>query len=320
MGSHEQTPLIRTYRPADFNRYLGLRQAAEGADRGGRRITGARLKEELASPGLSPHQNLIVAEKGGELRGAVLLVPEPRIGRVILRPLVHPAHRGRGLGRLLLRRGLSSALDLGGRWAHLEVGRGNAAGRRLAERNGFEPVRRFWEMGLDLGGFDPGRLGGSGAAAGCFLEGQVETLTRLQNDSFRGTWGYNPNTTREVAHSLSMGGGSLKDVLVAFEGDRPAGYCWLKIDQPPAAGTGPGEGRVHMLGVRPDSRQRGVALSVLGWGLARLKEMGLNRAVLTVDRGNLQALALYRKAGFQVESETIWYGRELNPPFHHPGE
>jgi ribosomal protein S18 acetylase RimI-like enzyme len=66
-----------------------------------------------------------------------------------------------------------------------------------------------------------------------------------------------------------------------------------------------------MLGVRPDSRQKGVGRSVLGWGLARLKETGLKRAILTVDRLNPPALALYRRAGFEEESETIWYERGL---------
>ena len=90
MDSSSQTPVLRAYRPGDFNRYLGLRQAVEEAKGKKRTTNRAGLAEELGGPGLRPQENLLLAEAGGELWGAILLIPEPGIGRVILRPLVHP--------------------------------------------------------------------------------------------------------------------------------------------------------------------------------------------------------------------------------------
>ena len=214
-----------------------------------------------------------------------------------------------------MKRGLRTAGELGGQRAQVEVDRANTLGRRFLVGNGFAEVRRFWEMGLDL---EASKTGGKELAqvpCGCLLPGQEDVLTRLQNKSFTGSWGFNPNTVQEVAYALTRGRGSIKDVLVAFSKGRPSGYCWLKLDPE----TGPGVGRVHMLGVVPESRQRGAGFSVLSWGLDRLREMGCKRAVLTVDRLNPPALALYQRAGFAPLSETIWYEKDLIHPDRPPG-
>src|SRR5688572_22947243 len=55
---------------------------------------------------------------------------------------IAPAGRRRGLGRLLLRVGLESAIRHGATMALLEVREGNAAARSLYESEGFRPIGR----------------------------------------------------------------------------------------------------------------------------------------------------------------------------------
>jgi mycothiol synthase len=57
---------------------------------------------------------------------------------------------------------------------------------------------------------------------------------------------------------------------------------------------GEGAGRIYMLGVDPDYRERGLGRQLLLIGLSYLKTKGLQVIELTVDSENKVACALYR--------------------------
>ena len=63
-----------------------------------------------------------------------------------------------------------------------------------------------------------------------------------------------------------------------------------------------------MLGVSPQEAGRGLGKVLLQAGLARLARGGATRVILYVDAGNDAAVALYRKAGFQVEHTDTLFG------------
>lgn len=53
------------------------------------------------------------------------------------------------------------------------------------------------------------------------------------------------------------------------------------------------------LGVRPLFRRRGIGEALVGEALARLREGGVSKVRLEVNRANLPAIKLYRKLGFK---------------------
>ena len=85
---------------------------------------------------------VFVAEEAGETAGVLVLV-ETESGLLLDNVAVHPAHQGKGLGRLLLERAESEARERG--YAHLELYTHECMTENIAwyKRNGYaETVRK----------------------------------------------------------------------------------------------------------------------------------------------------------------------------------
>ena len=151
------------------------------------------------------------------------------------------------------------------------------------------------------------------AAIGCrYLQrGEEDKLTQIQNRSFAGYWGYNPNTVETITYRLNLSNHSLEDVVLACDGDKVIGYCWTEVIYERET-ISESRGRIFMLGVDPDYRGKGVGRTVLLAGLARLKSKGLWVAELTVDSENKAACALYHSLGFEVWKSSTWYEKVIN--------
>ena len=81
------------------------------------------------------------------------------------------------------------------------------------------------------------------------------------------------------------------------------------IEDNPAAGSMKGE--IHMLGVDPDYRKKGIGRNVLLAGLADLKSRGVTIVELTADGEDPAALGLYESVGFKKYSRAEWYEKKL---------
>lgn len=71
--------------------------------------------------------------------------------------------------------------------------------------------------------------------------------------------------------------------------------------------SGPGnkEGRIVFLGVKPRFRRRGIGRRLLDQALAQLREGQVGRAMLEVDGTEVEALSLFRGAGFEVTGQSL---------------
>ncbi|MGH2368173.1 MAG: GNAT family N-acetyltransferase, partial [Chloroflexota bacterium] len=65
------------------------------------------------------------------------------------------------------------------------------------------------------------------------------------------------------------------------------------------------EGRIIWLGVASHFRRRGIGSRLLDLALDAFRSRPLGRATLLVDGTQIEALALFRKAGFETEGQTI---------------
>ena len=313
---------IRNYQPADFNKYVLLITEAEKLEPTGRCVSPRVVAEQLERPNYSPEQDLFIIEIDEDIVGYMDVKPELTIGRVVLDCWVHPEHRRRGLATKLLSYATGRARLLGAKAAHVNIREDNVVASRVLSRLGFSLVRRFLELRLDIPDVGetvkeriPSRLGVAmdQAAPGCrYLQhGEEDKLTQLQNRAFAGTWGYDPNTVEEITFRINSSTYSREDIVLIYEGDKAIGYCWTGISCEEGIPS-IRKGRILMLGVSPDYRDKGIGKKLVLAGLARLKSEGLQVAELTVDSENKAACALYQSLGFEVQASTFWYERVIN--------
>jgi mycothiol synthase len=298
---------IRNYRPRDFKSYVRLHIETEQLDRSGRYISTRRLAEDLAQPNFAPEENIFVAESNGSLVGYAGLNLEPDTGRALLSGLVHPRHRRKGAASMLFARARQRAVKAGSTALQISVPHTNLAAKKTLERLGLRYIRKFFELQLDPDNFQLPTINPGKYINRSLLRGEEGHLTALQNRCFAGSWGFNPNTAAEIVYWLNMSGCAPDDVIMVYFQDTPVGYCWTRLDPAKDKAGAKDKGLIHMLGVDPDFRQKGIGSIALAAGIAYLKGQGVKTVMLTVDGQNPAALALYESAGFSMYSKTEWY-------------
>ncbi len=302
---------IRNYQSSDFDKFVRLNIEAEKLEPTGHHVSPQLIAENLGRPNYSPEQDLFLVEIAGNIIGYMDMVPERTIGRVILSCWIHPEHRRRGLSRKLLSYSMQRAKELGAKVAHMRIMEDNVLAKSVLAKLGFECVRRYLELRLDISEVPQQAL--EQAAPGCrhLQPGEEGKLTRIQNRSFAGSWGYNPNTVEEIVHKTNLSNRSPENVILAYDGDKLVGYCWTEVTNNEEAGDRRA-GQIYMMGTDPDYRGRGVGKRVLLTGLIYLKNRGARVTKLTVDSENQAALVLYRSVGFKVQTTSLWYEKVVD--------
>ncbi|NIO20307.1 MAG: GNAT family N-acetyltransferase [Candidatus Aenigmarchaeota archaeon] len=268
--------------------------------------------ESLGRPNHFPEKDLFVAEKGGNIIGYVDVTEELNIGRIVLSCVAHPECGGNGVATKLIERAIDRGRELMVKRIHVNTPEESTKARELFVKMGFRFIRRFLELRLDLTEVHVPDMGRLGPRYRHMKSGEEEKLVQIQNRSFADTWGFNPNTVDEIVYRIGLPNCSPEDIILACDGGNVIGYCWTRIYPGETTVTKAGKGRIHMLGVDPDHRSRGVGKAVLLAGLYYLKNKGLGMVDLTVDSKNKAARALYRSAGFQIRTRSLWYEKGLD--------
>ncbi len=301
------TPIIRNYRPEDFDNLIRLGDECEKTEQAYCGTFHQGLIESIGQPNHFPENNLFVAEKNGNILGYIDVMPELNIGRVVLSLIVHPEHCRKGLPKNLVERATDRARELGVNIVHVNIPQDNVMAKSLFSETGFNFVRLFFELRLDMTETHLPKPNKMALSCRQLRHGEEDKLLEIQNRSFADTWGYNPNTIEDIMYRISLPGWSPEDIIITSEADRLIGYCWTRSksgEDKPISGD---MGRIYMLGVDPDHRGKRVGKHVLMAGLSLLKSRGVRIVELTVDNANKAALALYKPVGFQVWTNNLWY-------------
>ena len=306
------TDIIRNYHSEDFDKLVQLGTEAQERGQTGCLISPLDLIESVGQSNHSSQNNLFIAERAGEIVGYADVRPELNIGRVVLRWLVAPKHRRRRIAAKLVERAISRTRELGLMRIHVNIFQNSLLAERLLIQMGFTFVRRFLELRLDLSKTHLQEIGNIAPQYRPLQSGEGERLTQLQNRSFMGSWGYNANTFEEINYRINLPNCSQRDIILAFDSNKPVGYCWTRINFQKDKAPSEGKGRIYMLGVDPDYRGRGFGRQLLLAGLSYLKSKGLRVVELTVDRENKAARALYKSVGFKLWTSTLWYEKRLD--------
>src|SRR5919202_1921184 len=267
----------------------------------------------LRHGGEGPDQNLLVVlpRAGGtseEIVGYAHLDPTDPVAGPSAEVVVHPAHRGRGLGRLLVAAALEAApghrLRL---WSHGD----HPGARALAASLGFSEVRRLEQWRRSLRAPLPEAPLPPGVRLRAFRPGDDDSAWLALN-------------AKAFAHHPEQGGWTLQDLharmaedwfdpqgFLLAEQDGPGGepqlvgFHWTKVHGGDDHSHGGDErhgheaiGEVYVVGVDPAQQGRGLGRALTVAGLRYLRDLGLEQAMLYVESDNHAALAVYRALGF----------------------
>jgi mycothiol synthase len=273
---------------------------------------------------LSEHAGLHLRHGGGDdvrhvlvrLPGADVLVgfahldlSDPVAGAVA-ELAVHPDHRHRGIGRLLVEHLLEESP--GGRlrlWAHGDA----AAAAGLATSLGFVRSRTLRRMVRSLRGALPEARLPEGVTVRTFVPGQDDAAWLSVNAAaFAGHPEQGGWTLADLRHRIAEPWFDPAGFFLAERDGELVGFHWTKVHGGSDHDGGHEHGHdrigeVYVVGVRPDQHGSGLGTALTLLGLAHLKDAGLPAVMLYVDADNAAATAVYTRLGFTTRDTDVMY-------------
>jgi mycothiol synthase len=285
----------------DLSHVSAMMRAADLADVGEIDFTEQMLRDDWRIPELDLGSDTWMITGRGEVAAYGWLLARDEHRQLDGWGVVHPGHRGRGLGTYLVLRAEERAADHASAVPDGDevilrsgvVGK-DIEGHRLLERHGYRLVRSGWRMSTDLP--DEVRLSSPLAPViiRSFREGDERLVHETFEDSFSEHFGHAPRTFEDwAAHRLAPGAFDPELWFVAVDGDQVVGALAGSVDA--------GAGVVETLGVRAPWRRKGVGEALLRRSFAAFAARGLQRVTLFVDSENQTgATRLYERVGMWV--------------------
>ena len=264
----------------------------------------------LREGGEEPGQHLLAHSSSGELLAYAHIDTTDEVEGASAELTVDPQHRRRGIGRRLIELLLDLSPD--GRlrlWSHGE----QTGSLPLAEHMGFHRSRVLWQMRRSLYAplpraiipdgihVQPFRVGIDEAA---WLTLNAQAFTHLPD---QGRWGLDDLQRRIREPWFSSEG-----FLMAWRGDRLAGFHWTKVHGAGHHTAGHNHapmGEVYVVAVDPAERGSGLGRALTLAGLHHLRSLDLDQVMLYVDASNTPAIALYEGLGFARWDTDVLYRR-----------
>ena len=226
----------------------------------------------------------------------------------------HPDHVGRGIGSHLIslvetraRERIGEAPEGARVTLHNWVANVNRQARELLERRGYEPVRHYWRMAIDMTEEPPAPAWPDGIGLRTFERGRDERATfDALEAGFSDHWGFIPGDFDKWVKDTQSESFDPTLWFLAVDGEEIAGVSLCsRLSLLPW---------VDKLAVRREWRHRGLGLALLQHSFGEFWGRGWRKAELGVDSENLTgATRLYERAGMAKDRQWDRYVKELRP-------
>lgn len=213
---------------------------------------------------------------------------------------VLPDYRNNGIGNTLYNEFIRQATEAGATEFNITPSREAPLLIEFAARRGHELERWFYDMQLPAEHeVEPAAMP-DGFVVHTFVPEQDEPLlTEVRNVTFRDHYGSVERTVEEMTYRTKQLDFHPDGVFFAFDGDKPAGFCYTSRDPREWERRGEVVGHIQLLGVMPDYRGRGLGRALLLEGVNYLRQY-VPLVELGVEGKNDTALALYESVGFKL--------------------
>jgi mycothiol synthase len=322
--SEESTTV--TWRPLttrDANAAADLLNAMETVDKIGENFNEEDTLQELTDPYADLERASLAAFAGDVMVGYMKATYKPsaaEVHRVFVDGGVHPDHRRRGIGAILLKAAVAAAKELHA--IHhptlklvVEAQRGEhiAGVAELFGSQGFAPVRYDQHMEHPLGAAIPAAAIPDGLRIEPWSEQNDEDFRFIRNESFKDHWGAAPMPADSWKNKIINQAfrPEVSFLLRDVANGAPVGMLMTMSWEADTAATGVRDAHFMFIGTVRDYRRRGVASALIGHALRAATDQEYDRASLSVDSANPSgAFGVYEKAGFVPKKRFVRWARE----------
>jgi ribosomal protein S18 acetylase RimI-like enzyme len=318
-GSLTWRPLTR----GDAKASADLLNAIETVDKIGENYTEEDTLQEMVDPYVDLERASLAAFDGDVLVGYMKVRHKPsaeEVHRVFLDGGVHPAHRRRGIGTVLVEAGVAAAKVVHA--LHhptlklvVDVHKAEhiAGLAELVRSQGFAPVRYFQRMERPLGDAPGVAAIPGGLRVEPWSERNDEDFRLVRNEAYQDYWGAAPMpadswqnkiTNQTFRPEVSF---LLRDVATGT----PAGILVTMYWAADTEATGVRDAHFMVIGTLREYRNRGVAGALIAHALGAAAGQGYDRASLSADSANASGESgIFAKAGFTPTMRYVRWALE----------
>jgi ribosomal protein S18 acetylase RimI-like enzyme len=319
--AHPDVADWRSVGEAELDAVAELERAISEADHPEYSTTRDDLADELGMSFVDREHDSIVALDDAGRAIAWGLVQQPPGQETLVRSIamggVHPRHRRRGVGRLLLdwqraraeQQLAASERHLPG-WIMAFSDDRAAGAAPLFDAAGFTAARFFAGLRRDLAEpIEPLELG-DGLRLERLTAERFEQVREARNDAFRDHWGSQPSSAEQWRAFVSRTAFRPQLSFVAVDPviDAAVGFVLADVDEDDWPRQGYSSTHVPLVGVARAARGRGVASALLAAHLRASAAEGIEFSTLEVDAESpTGAFALYERMGYRPAARETGY-------------
>lgn len=252
----------------------------------------------LARPGLDPQlDTLLIRDRAGRLAARAWVNRRSEVD-------VHPQHRGRGLGTVLLDWAEARARQTGSEQIVQTVPDDDPDAVALLRSRGYEPMVTEWLLEFAMPDEPAVPEPPAGITVRPFRSGDEHDAHRLVEDAFD-EWQQRRRSYPEWAqHTVERPAFAPAMSALAFNGPQLVGAA-ISLDLPDV-----GEGYIEEVAVHRDHRHRGIARLLLRHAFRSFHRQG-RRACTLATHSDTGALDLYLRVGMTIRHSSTVYRKSL---------